>query len=243
MKKQISLKEIVKSKRLRARVGRLDPDHVEGLAYSYGKGEDVEVPRVWDIKGLVGFYLTRGFHRVAALEKAGRSRVECEIKTGSFEDALLDAVQGDLGHGLRRSNKDKRRCVELVLSIRADWSDKVIAEKASVSQDLVAEVRAELPEPEVESKKTPPKPGYRLGRDGKWHPGTQPTRKNKTEPSTEPSPAGTPDLEAESKPGTKELHAGLVKLVKFAPTRSKADEWLAGIIKLATALADEIKES
>lgn len=198
MKKQISLKEIVKSKRLKARSGGLDRDHVEGLAFAYEKGEEIEAPRVWVVKGLVGYFLTRGWHRIAALEKLGRSRVECEVKNGSFEEALLDAVQGDVANGLRRSNKDKKQCVDLLLKQFGEWSDRKIAEEAGVSHPFVSECRVVTVT--TDAKKPLKKP-------------SSPT------------------------------HDGLVKLVKFAPTRSKADDWLSLVVKAATALVEEIKEA
>jgi ParB-like chromosome segregation protein Spo0J len=140
-RKQISLAEIVLSKRVRARAGGLSQEHVADLAEAYKAHAEIDAPRVWRIKGKPGFWVTRGWHRVAALKKLGRTQVECELKDGTFDEALLDAVGDNLGHGLRRTNKDKRRCVKLLRKQFPDWSDRKIADAAGVHHDLVGDVR------------------------------------------------------------------------------------------------------
>jgi len=162
VKKTIALDKIIQSKRLKVRAGGLDKEHVADLAAAYEAGTDVPAPRVFEIKGLAGYYLTRGRHRLAALEQAGRAKVECEVKAGVFDDALSDAAQGDGEHGLRRTNKDKRQAVARFLEEHPDWSDRDIAAAAGVEHHLVADVR-KVGESPTDGKKQREKPSVFTG--------------------------------------------------------------------------------
>jgi len=140
-KKLLPLDKIIQSKRLKVRAGGLNKEHVADLAAAYKAGADIPPPRVFEIKGLAGYYLTRGRHRLAALEEISQAKVECEVRAGDHDDALRDAAQGDGEHGLRRTNKDKRETVLRYLAEHADWSDRKIAEEAGVSNEMVGDVR------------------------------------------------------------------------------------------------------
>jgi hypothetical protein len=157
-KKRISMAEIVLAKRLKARAGGLCQEHVADLAAAYKRGDEIEPPRVWRCKGMVGFHLTRGRHRHAAHKKLGYKEMECEVKDGDFADALLDAVNDNQTHGLRRSNKDKRQCVVILLAKFTDWSSRKLAEAAGVSHTFVDEVKEEVATVATHPKKGLKKP-------------------------------------------------------------------------------------
>jgi ParB-like chromosome segregation protein Spo0J len=228
MKKQIALNEIVLDKKLHARAKRIALAHMKDLKYAYeADKESVPCPRVWLITGRIGFYLTQGWTRIQAAKKLGIKRIECEVRNGNFEDAMDDASVGDIGHGLPRSDDDKRVCAEMQFKIHPDWSDRKIADRIFVSPSFVGKIRSQVSTVDTSQQENKPK---RKGRDGKTYSAPADT------------PAGTPDVEAESKPGIKEIHADLVKKVKFLPIRSKADEWLESVVKLATAVAEEVKD-
>lgn len=92
----------------------------------------------------VHFWLADGFHRYHAyLQAGGVERISAEIRTGSRRDAVLYAVGANAAHGLRRSNADKRRAVQMVLDEPewAQWSDREIARVCGVSQPFVSEQR------------------------------------------------------------------------------------------------------
>lgn len=93
-----------------------------------------------------GIWLADGFHRVAAARQAGVADIEAIAHDGGRREALLHAVGANARHGLRRTNADKRRCVELLLADAewARWSDRVVAEKCGVDHKTVAAVRANL---------------------------------------------------------------------------------------------------
>src|SRR5689334_496026 len=91
------------------------------------------------------YWLGDGFHRVAAAEKAGREKTECEIRTGGYLDALKHSLQANVTHGLRRTNDDKRHAVLIVLR-QPEWhnlSNRGIAEMCGVSDMFVGKLRAE----------------------------------------------------------------------------------------------------
>ena len=88
-------------------------------------------------------WLADGFHRLAAAKEAGLAMIGATIKVGSLRDAMLYAVGANSTHGLRRSNSDKRRAVEILLSDPewASWSDREIARQCGVSHPFVARMR------------------------------------------------------------------------------------------------------
>lgn len=87
-----------------------------------------------------------GFHRVRAFKKAGLDTIEAEIRKGDKRDAILHSVGCNATHGLRRTNKDKRRAIEMLLSDKewAEWADRAIAEQCGVAPNTVAAHRKRL---------------------------------------------------------------------------------------------------
>lgn len=102
--------------------------------------------------------LTDGFHRVAAMRKAGEDQISVVICDGTKTDALKAALSANISHGLRRSNADKRRAVEMALADATlqKWSDNKIADLCGVSNHFVASIRGEAgtdpTSPEVETR-------------------------------------------------------------------------------------------
>lgn len=125
-----------------------------------------------------GLTLVDGFHRLAALRRAGATEVDVRIHDGDLHEARWFACAVNQGHGLRRSNADKRRAVRLALSLpqAANMSAREIAEHVGVSHQTVCNIRAEIeveksdcqiltaPEPEPEPEQIEPEqpePEYR----------------------------------------------------------------------------------
>jgi hypothetical protein len=92
------------------------------------------------------YWLADGFHRVEAGRKIGRETIVAEIREGSSRDAVLHGVGSNAVHGLRRTQADKRRAVERLLtdSEWARWSDRKIGEVAKVDHKTVGTIRREL---------------------------------------------------------------------------------------------------
>lgn len=88
-------------------------------------------------------YLTDGFHRHNSKKENGFKKALCEVKEGTLRDAILRSTQVNQGHGVRRTQKDKRRAVEILLNDK-EWKEKSnnwIAEQAGVSEFLVRTLR------------------------------------------------------------------------------------------------------
>lgn len=90
-------------------------------------------------------WLADGFHRMAAHDEANQDRIAVDIQQGTRRDAVLHSAGANGGHGIRRSNEDKRRAVTTLLNDAewGAWSDREIARRCRVSHATVATVRAE----------------------------------------------------------------------------------------------------
>ncbi len=93
------------------------------------------------------YWLSDGFHRRAAwIQVAGDlAEIPVIVTPGTRRDAILDAAGANADHGLRRTNADKRRAVEILLS-DPEWAaagSGWIAEKCNVSDRFVRAMRAE----------------------------------------------------------------------------------------------------
>lgn len=131
-----------------------------------------------------------GFHRIAAHRKAGRDTIEAIVHKGDRWAAIQCQCSKNATHGVRLTNADKRRAVELHLRDpdKAKFSDRVLAECIGVSGPTVASVRAE-----VQKFCTSAAPEERVGADGKTY------RVPKTSP---PPPREDPKPEPRAKPKT-----------------------------------------
>jgi ParB-like nuclease domain len=89
------------------------------------------------------YWLADGFHRFHAHERAALVEIEAEVRRGGHRKARLTAVGANATHGLRRTNADKRRAVEILLSDEEwrQWSDREIERVSGVSAKTVAAIR------------------------------------------------------------------------------------------------------
>lgn len=165
MKKIIAASEIVHPKGLRARHGSLDKEHVKDLASAYMAKQDVEAIRVWVIKGHPGYNLARGAHRLQAMKDIGRTKIECEVKYGTWEEAVHDAVGDNQTHGLKRSNADKKQCMALMLELHPEWTARKIAEAVGVHHSTVDDFKKELSGEPADEEKAEPTNAQRLQKE------------------------------------------------------------------------------
>lgn len=103
--------------------------------------------------------LADGFHRVKAARRAKFKHIAAEVQQGGRTEALRFALGANHKHGLRRTNADKRRAVEMAIAEFVNLSDRLLAEMCGVSQPFVSNLRDQLIT--VISSKP------RLGKDGK----------------------------------------------------------------------------
>jgi ParB-like chromosome segregation protein Spo0J len=102
------------------------------------------------------FWLADGFHRTAGAERAGLTEIAADVRAGGRHDALLYAASANSMHGVRRTSKDKRRAVELVLQEFPHATDRWVAERCGVDHKTVGAVRrmrrlGEFPQAKLES--------------------------------------------------------------------------------------------
>ncbi len=126
------------------RAGGLDGSRVDQYTEAMIAGDDFPPVVVFNSSGV--FWLADGFHRVAAAERAGLSEVPALVQQGDRRAALLYAAGANAGHGLDRTDDDKRRAVDMVLGDPEwrSWSDAEIARRCRVSAPFVAGRRALL---------------------------------------------------------------------------------------------------
>jgi hypothetical protein len=81
----------------------------------------------------------------------GRASIEADVQSGSADAARLEAAKANQTHGLRRTNEDKRKSVEMVLrdeNAAENWTDREIAKHCGVSHPFVAAIR----DPQIAAK-------------------------------------------------------------------------------------------
>ena len=84
-----------------------------------------------------------------AAEQIDALDIPAELRAGGRVDALKHALGANAVHGQRRTNADKRRCVELAVKEFASLSSRAIAELCGVSHPYVESIR-----PDVETVST-----------------------------------------------------------------------------------------
>ena len=94
----------------------------------------------------VEYYLADGFHRLHAAKRLHKASIQADVRTGTLRDAILYSLGANRDHGLRRSNADKRKCVQTLLE-DFEWGELSVNEMAricGVSPQLVTAVKLEM---------------------------------------------------------------------------------------------------
>lgn len=98
-------------------------------------------------------WLADGFTRCAALASIdSTASIKVEIREGSRKDALAYSASANASHGLRRTNADKRRAVDLLIAAFPKWSNRRIAQACGVGHQLVGNVRPEVDESSIQER-------------------------------------------------------------------------------------------
>ena len=99
------------------------------------------------------YRLADGFHRLQAYKNLGRDRISAKVISGGRRDAFLHALAANAEHGLRRSQSDKRRAVQMALEEGeiGQKTNREIANLCKVSHTFVASVRS-ASEPKIDKK-------------------------------------------------------------------------------------------
>ena len=114
-----------------------------------------------DLFGAAGrYWIGDGWHRVLGAKKIGALTIDAIVRDGTRADALRFALGANAAHGQRRTNADKRRCVEIAVREFPALSSRAVAELCSVGHQLVLSVR------QVDESPT----SHITGADGKQYP-------------------------------------------------------------------------
>lgn len=118
----------------------INTDVVEDYASQIEAGR--ELPPLVVFHDGAEYWLADGFHRYHARATVlGAAMIECDVREGTQEDAIVYSCGANAEHGLRRTNADKRRAVMIMLSHRPTWSDREIAQHCSVTHPFVGVMR------------------------------------------------------------------------------------------------------
>ena len=82
-----------------------------------------------------------GAHRLAAARRLGHDTVQVVAFEGNADQAFVEAVRRNIGHGLPLSVADRTRAAEHILRRHRDWSDRRIAGACGLSPHTVAKLR------------------------------------------------------------------------------------------------------
>jgi hypothetical protein len=193
--------------------------------YKAGK----ELPPIVAFRDREGsLWVADGFHRRWGAVDAGLDKIKCLVYEGELEEARWYSYAANQGHGLRRSNDDKRKAVKAALlhPKGAKMSDRQIAEYVGVDPMTVGKYRKQM-EPTVESLQST----TRTGRDGRTidvsNIGKRQAEVEEGEAEPEEEPVGVDpdedfDLEDEPEPAP-------------APKRENLDPGIAAILDAAKA--------
>lgn len=114
--------------------------------YGAAMADGISLPPIVVFHDGSSYWLADGFHRVMAAIRTGIATLQAEVHKGAKRDAILYSVGANSTHGLPRTNADKRRAVTMLLQDEewAQWSDREIARRCSVSHNLVSSLRPSL---------------------------------------------------------------------------------------------------
>lgn len=148
---------------------RIDEATVE--EYAELMDNDVEFPPVVVFGDDMKYWLADGFHRYCAAQSRGVESITCEVRQGGERDAIKYSFSANTQHGLRRTNEDKRRAVEIALRDE-EWGQlgpNSIADLCGVSSQFVRNLQDTIQVPTVGISGAT-LPVKKTGRDGKRYP-------------------------------------------------------------------------
>lgn len=132
------------------------------------------------------YWLADGFHRILSAEKADISDLAVDVHQGTRRDAILYSVSANADHGVRRTNRDKRQAVTMLLNDVEwqGWSNYTVGHKCGVSESLVRSIRESIYALNAD------KPVARkVTRNGKTYTQNTSNIGKKSEPKSEPEPS------------------------------------------------------
>jgi len=140
----------------------IDTAVVSEYAERMGAGDTFPPVDVYGVKSKC--WIGDGWHRTLAALQGGAESIAANLHRGGRVDALKHALGANALHGHRRTNADKRRCVEIALREFPKLSSRTVAKMCGVSPGFVDGIRPS----QVPTVGTSPE--ERTGQDGKQYP-------------------------------------------------------------------------
>jgi len=133
----IHIEEIKLLDKLRVRA-ELNYEAIEEFHQAMASGATFPPIDVFKIDGC--YFLADGWHRYHAASK-GSTHILATVHKGDAADALSFALKANQNHGLRRTNADKRRAVQVALEEWPALSSRALGELCGVSHEFVQAMR------------------------------------------------------------------------------------------------------
>jgi hypothetical protein len=126
--------------------GVLDEDHINDLLYALKNGAKLEAILIY-YDG-ENYWLTDGYHRLAAIIRHGKNKIKAIIRQGTLQDAQWHSFSVNQHNVLKRSNADKQRAIigALKHSYGVSSSNLDIARHCGVDEKTVRTWRSSLEE-------------------------------------------------------------------------------------------------
>lgn len=136
----VPLADLTDDARFQSRT-RTDTGTVDDYKESMSGGAVMPPITVALVEGVM--FIVDGWHRVQAARELEYEEIEAEVIPMTDNEAMWRAAGANQSHGLRRSNADKIRAVEMVLAIPTTemMSDREIARRIGVSHEFVRQHR------------------------------------------------------------------------------------------------------
>lgn len=150
----LELSQIVRDMELQPRA---KTDHNRITQYAEDMLAGIEFPPVVVYHDGETYWLSEGFHRCTAADHADLESIAAEIREGSREDAMLNSLGSNkewdsIAVGMKRTNADKQRALDLMLDHCNGWSSQKIADWIGVSREWVSKTRKARKEKEQRIK-------------------------------------------------------------------------------------------
>lgn len=115
----------------------LDPSVVSRYAEMMGEGVVFPPVRVW--WDSAEYWLSDGFHRLAAAIEAHRTHFDADIRPGSLSDAQWDSFSANSLHGLQLSAQERQEVIQRALQHpkAANLSNVELAKQLHVSEKTI----------------------------------------------------------------------------------------------------------
>jgi len=171
-------------------------DAVSEYMESYKK-DKTKMPNIVLFSDEKGRYLIAdGMHRFLAMAQLKFKAFPAEVLSGNYESALSYALTANERHGLRRSQADRRRCIEAAIKQWPAKSNLAIAGACDVDNHTVKAVRDEL----EKRNQVKPEP-IRESKSGKRVPASRPAKVVVGNSQVESKPKATEKLTEKDKTG------------------------------------------